>query len=148
MIGPLNVHRGQTRSPEPEEFRRVVAPPAVRYGHRLVLEVPGVSRRDKGAVAMPTFVSLTNWTDQGVANVKDTIRRSDDAKRAATAMGGTIREILWTVGPYDLVVLADFPDDATATAFLLALGSSGNVRTTTMHAFSADEMSQVIGKLG
>jgi uncharacterized protein with GYD domain len=95
-----------------------------------------------------TFVSLINWTDQGIANIKDTIRRSDDAKRAASGMGGTIREIFWTVGPHDLVVIADFPDDATATAFLLALGSSGSVRTTTLRAYSAEEMSQILAKIG
>jgi uncharacterized protein with GYD domain len=97
---------------------------------------------------MPTFVSLINWTDQGVAHVKDTVARSDDAKRAAAAMGGSIKDIYWTVGPYDLVTVADFPDDATATAFLLALSSSGNVRTTTLRAYGADEMNQIIAKLG
>jgi uncharacterized protein with GYD domain len=97
---------------------------------------------------MPTFVSLINWTDQGVSRVKDTVARSEDAKRAASAMGGSIRDIFWTVGPYDLVTIADFPDDATATAFLLALSSGGNVRTTTLRAYCADEMGQIIAKLG
>ena len=97
---------------------------------------------------MPTFVSLVNWTDKGVANFKDTVRRSEDANRAASGMGGSIKEMFWTVGPYDLVVIADFPDDASATAFLLALGSAGNVRTTTMRAYNADEMRQIIAKVG
>jgi uncharacterized protein with GYD domain len=97
---------------------------------------------------MPTFVSLINWTDQGVANFKDTVRRSEDAKRIASGMGGTIKDIFWTVGPYDLVTIAEFPDDATATAFLLALGSVGNVRTTTLRAYSAEEMGQIIAKVG
>ena len=97
---------------------------------------------------MPTFVSLINWTDQGVAHFRDTVSRSEDAKRAASGMGGTIKEIYWTVGPYDLVTIAEFPDDASATAFLLALGSAGNVRTTTLRAYSAGEMSQIIAKVG
>ena len=97
---------------------------------------------------MPTYVSLINWTDQGVANFKNTVARADDAKRAAAGMGGTIKEIYWTVGSYDLVTVAEFPDDTTATAFLLALSSSGNVRTTTLRAFDAAEMSQIIAKLG
>lgn len=97
---------------------------------------------------MPTFVSLINWTDQGVANFKNTVSRSEDAKRAAAGMGGSIKSIYWTVGQYDLVTVAEFPDDATATAFLLALSSSGNVRTTTLRAFDADEMGQIIAKVG
>jgi uncharacterized protein with GYD domain len=97
---------------------------------------------------MPTFVSLINWTDQGVANFRNTVARSEDAKRAAAAMGGTIRDIYWTVGPYDLVTVADFPDDTSATAFLLALSAAGNVRTTTLRAYGAEEMSQIIAKVG
>lgn len=97
---------------------------------------------------MPTFVSLINWTDQGVANFKDTVTRSVDASNAAVAMGGQLKEIYWTVGPYDLVTVADFPDDATATAFLLAVSSRGNLRTTTLRAYSADEMTQIIAKVG
>lgn len=97
---------------------------------------------------MPTFVSLINWTDQGVANFKDTVTRSEEAKSAAAAMGGSIKEIYWTVGPYDLVTVAEFPDDATATAFLLAIGSRGNIRTTTLRAFGAEDMSQIIAKVG
>ena len=97
---------------------------------------------------MPTFVSLINWTDQGVANFKDTVKRSEDGRTAAAALGGELKDIYWTVGPYDLVTVADFPDDATATAFLLRLSAAGNVRTTTLRAYSADEMKQIIGKAG
>jgi uncharacterized protein with GYD domain len=96
---------------------------------------------------MPTFVSLINWTEQGVASFKDTVARSADARTAAAAMGGQIKDIYWTVGPYDLVTVAEFPDDETATAFLLALSSRGNLRTTTLRAFGTDEMSQIIGKV-
>ena len=95
---------------------------------------------------MPTFVSLINWTEQGVANVKDTVVRAADARNAAAAMGGQIKDLYWTVGQYDLVTVAEFPDDETATAFLLALSSRGNVRTTTLRAFGDDEMTRIIGK--
>ena len=97
---------------------------------------------------MPTYISLINWTEQGVANFKGTVGRADDAKRAAAGMGGTIKDIYWTVGPYDIVTVAEFPDDASATAFLLALSSSGNVRTTSMRAFNADEMNEIVAKTG
>ena len=97
---------------------------------------------------MPTFVSLINWTDKGVAGFKETVARGEAAKRAAEAMGGSLKAIYWTVGPYDIVTVAEFPDDATGTAFLLALGAQGNVRTTTLRAFSAEEMTQIIAKVG
>jgi uncharacterized protein with GYD domain len=97
---------------------------------------------------MPTYISLINWTEKGIGNYKDTLDRSKAAEDAAVALGGSFKEIYWTVGPYDVVSIAEFPDDETATAFLLKLGSQGSIRTTTMRAFSSDEMARVLEKAG
>jgi uncharacterized protein with GYD domain len=97
---------------------------------------------------MPTYISLINFTDQGVRTIKDTTQRASAARQLATQMGGDLKGIYWTVGPYDIVTVSDFPDGETATAFLLALGSQGNIRTTTMRGFTADEMTGILGKLG
>jgi uncharacterized protein with GYD domain len=95
---------------------------------------------------MPTYISLTNWTEQGVRGYKDTLDRANAAAEAAKSMGGTVKDVYWTIGPYDLVVVAEFPDDETGTAFLLALGSQGNIRTTTMRAFNSDELAEILKK--
>lgn len=97
---------------------------------------------------MPTYVTLINWTDQGIKNFKDTASRARDAEEAMGKLGVRFRSILWTVGQYDLVVTVEADDEESATAALLALGSQGNLRTTTMRAFDADEMGRIIGKLG
>jgi uncharacterized protein with GYD domain len=97
---------------------------------------------------MPTYVSLTNWTDQGIKNYKDTLDRAQAASDAIAAAGGSLRDIYYTLGAYDIVVIADFPDDETATSFLLGLGSLGNVRSTTMRAFNRDEMARILEKAG
>ena len=96
---------------------------------------------------MTTYISLINWTDQGIRNFSDTVQRAEDAKALAQRMGGSIANIYWTVGQYDLVTVADFPSDEMGTAFLLALGSQGNVRTTTLRAYDASEVGGVISKL-
>jgi uncharacterized protein with GYD domain len=96
---------------------------------------------------MTTYISLINWTDQGIRNFSETVQRADAAKALAQRMGGSITSIHWTVGQYDLVTIADFPDDETGTAFLLALGSQGNVRTTTLRAYNASELAGVLSKL-
>jgi uncharacterized protein with GYD domain len=98
-------------------------------------------------MGMPTYISLINWTDQGLRNFKETVNRTDSARQMAEGMGGTIKEFYWTVGPYDMVGIAEFPDDETGTAFLLALGSLGNVRTTTLRAYNAEEMTGILGKV-
>ena len=97
---------------------------------------------------MPTYVSLIHWTEQGIKNYKDTMKRLEDFTKLAESMGGRVREALYTVGEYDIVVVTEFPDDETATAALLRVGSLGSVRTNTMRAFSADEMGGIIGRTG
>jgi uncharacterized protein with GYD domain len=65
----------------------------------------------------------------------------------ASKFGVTMKDIYWTLGKYDLVTICDAPDEASITAFGLAIGQAGNVRTQTFRAFTKDEMSVVLGKL-
>lgn len=95
---------------------------------------------------MPTYISLINWTDQGIRTFKDSVKRAEAAAEAAKRMGGSLPHIYWTVGQYDLVAISEFPDDESATAFLLALGAQGNIRTSTMMARSAEEITEIISK--
>jgi uncharacterized protein with GYD domain len=74
------------------------------------------------------------------------VKRYEAAKDELAAHGLTIKDIYWTVGPYDIVTIAEAADDETATAALLRLTSQGNVRTTTMRAFSAQEARKLIKK--
>jgi uncharacterized protein with GYD domain len=97
---------------------------------------------------MTTYVSLINWTEQGIQNFRDTTQRAADFTKAVEGSGGTVREVLWTVGEYDIVTIADFPDDETAVAALLQVGSAGNVRSNTLRAFNADEMAGIIRRAG
>jgi uncharacterized protein with GYD domain len=97
---------------------------------------------------MPTYVSLIHWTEQGIKNYKDTMKRLEDFTKLTESKGGRVRETLYTVGEYDIVVVTEFPDDETATAALLQVGSLGNVRTNTMRAFTAEEMGGIISRTG
>lgn len=97
---------------------------------------------------MATYIALVNWTDQGVREFRGTVERADAVADIAQGLGGTQTALYWTVGPYDLVAISEFPDDETATAFALAVSSQGNVRTTSMRAFDAGEMRAIVEKLG
>lgn len=97
---------------------------------------------------MPTYVSLINWTEKGATGFKDTVTRAEAASQLAGSFGGSISAIYWTMGPYDIVVVSEAPDDETAASFALALGSQGNVRMTTMRAFDADAMKGIVAKAG
>jgi uncharacterized protein with GYD domain len=97
---------------------------------------------------MPTYVALMNWTDQGIRSVKDSVQRRDQADALAQKHGASIQQVFWTVGPYDLVSILDAPDEESATAMVLELGSAGNLRTLTLRAYDREEMSGIIGRLG
>jgi uncharacterized protein with GYD domain len=95
---------------------------------------------------MPTYVTLINWTDQGVKNFKDTVDRYEAAQGSMGEAGVSFKDIYWTIGPYDIVGILEAPDDETATAALLSVAGQGNIRTTSLRAFSASEMRGVIEK--
>jgi len=95
---------------------------------------------------MPKFVNLYQFTDAGIKAFAGTVERTRNAEEAIAKMGGKLLSVHWTLGEYDLISVAEFPDDETATAFSLRLAALGNARVTTMRAFDRDEMSGIIAK--
>ncbi len=96
---------------------------------------------------MASYVSLLQWTDQGIRNVKDTTKRGEAAKALAAKVGVKITEVFWTLGAYDLVLILEAPDDETMTAFALSVASLGNVKTQTLRAFRASEFDAILKKM-
>jgi uncharacterized protein with GYD domain len=97
---------------------------------------------------MARYVSLVNWTDQGIAAFQGTLDRAEAAADLAKGLGAELQEIYWCLGPHDIVAILEAPDDETVTAFALKLSAGGNVRTATMRAYSREEMSSIIDKAG
>ena len=97
---------------------------------------------------MTTYVSLISWTEQGIRNFRDSTQRAEDFTKLVEGSGGTVQELLWTVGEYDIVCIADFPDEESGVATLLQVGAAGNVRSKTLRAFNADEMRGIIRRAG
>jgi len=95
---------------------------------------------------VPTYVTLVNFTDQGIRNFRDTPKRARAFTDLAEQMGGKVKDIYWTLGPYDIVVITEAPDDETATAAALKNASLGNVRTTTLRGFDIKEIETIINK--
>jgi uncharacterized protein with GYD domain len=92
---------------------------------------------------MPTYVALVSFTDQGIAGFKDSPKRFDAFAKMLKQEGGKVRDVYWTIGPHDMVAIVDAPDDETMTAALLRVGALGNVRTTTLRAFSKREFADI-----
>ncbi len=95
---------------------------------------------------MTTFISLMNFTDQGIRNVKDSLVRYEAFRVMAEKMGVEVKSVYYTVGHYDIVLITEGSEEAVTSA-LLTMGSLGNVRTQTLRGFSTDEMKEIINNL-
>jgi len=96
---------------------------------------------------MVTYVLLTNFTDQGIRNVKESPKRADAFRQMAKTFGVTVKDLFWTQGRYDVVTILEAPDESSVMSLSLSLGALGNVRTESLRAYSAAEMAAVVGKM-
>jgi uncharacterized protein with GYD domain len=97
---------------------------------------------------MRSYVILADWTDQGAKNIRETLKRAKAFRSLIESRGGELREHLYTLGEYDIIMVAEFPDDETAAAAVLALAALGNVRAKTIRAFTDEETAAIIPQLG
>jgi uncharacterized protein with GYD domain len=97
---------------------------------------------------MAYYVLLVDFTDQGVRNVRETVKRADAFKALAEKQGAKVKTLLWTLGQHDVVSIVEADDDLAATALSLSVSELGNVKTQTLRAFDAADMSQILGKMG
>lgn len=96
---------------------------------------------------MATFITTIKFTQQGIKDIDETIKRAAALKAAGKKMGVKVTDIYWTLGDQDGVLIFEAPDDEAATTLLLHLGSMGNVHTTTCRAFTTSEMEPILAKV-
>jgi uncharacterized protein with GYD domain len=96
---------------------------------------------------MPAYVLLMKMTAKGAADMKNAPQRVADSLKLWDKMGGSLKSIHITMGPYDYVGIGEAPDDETAAAFAMAMSASGNVTTTSMRAFTPDEFAALASRL-
>ena len=94
---------------------------------------------------MAAYILLCNLTDQGARAIKEAPQRRRAARELAKSCGVEMKEVYLAIGPYDLVIHAEAPNDETLATYLLSLGSRGNVRTTTLKVFSETELDKIVG---
>jgi uncharacterized protein with GYD domain len=96
---------------------------------------------------MATYIMLMKMTEQGVKDIKKMPQRIEESIKSAEAIGGKMIGFYATMGEYDYVVIGEAPNNEVMMTFLLGLGSRGNVKTTTLTAFSGEELAQMLKKL-
>jgi uncharacterized protein with GYD domain len=103
---------------------------------------------ERSTAHMPRYVILANWTDRGIRDVKHTTERMDHGGELAEKHALKLEQAYWSVGPYDMLSIFEASDDEALSAYLLQIGSSGNVRTTTLRAYEEEEMPGILRRLG
>ena len=96
---------------------------------------------------MPTYVTLCKLTDQGVKDIKNMPKRIRAAKKMVETVGGKITGFYLTIGDYDYIAISEAPNDEVACTFLLGLGATGLLRTSTLKVFTLDEFTNIVEKL-
>jgi len=96
---------------------------------------------------MPTYITLVNWTDEGIKNVKESPKRLAAFKQAVQNSGGKVVGFYLTMGRYDMVLIAEGTSDEVAASQMLSVASQGSVRTETLKAFTEEEYREIISKV-
>jgi uncharacterized protein with GYD domain len=97
---------------------------------------------------MATYVLLVKLTDKGAADIANVPERIDQSVNAWQEVGGGDLNVLMTMGEYDYCCIGEAPSDEVIMKFLFKLAKRGNVRTSTMKAFSKDQVSELLKGIG
>ena len=100
-----------------------------------------------GQKSITTYLVLWNWTEQGLRNFKDSPKRVEAFRQLVEKNGGKLINFLYTLGKYDGATLVEVPSDEAFLKIASALGSLGNVRTTTMKTWTASEAAKVFAQV-
>jgi len=95
---------------------------------------------------MGTYITLIDYTEQGARTIAESPDRADAFVEAARASGVTVKDVYWTFGGHDGVLILEAPDDKSVSTLLLSLGRAGNVRTHTLRAYGRTEMKGILRK--
>ncbi|MGL4285608.1 MAG: GYD domain-containing protein [Phreatobacter sp.] len=96
---------------------------------------------------MPSYCILLNFTDQGIRTIRDGAKRIDAARDLAGSLGIEFTDLRLCLGTYDVMIQLEAPSDEALAKFVLATGTRGNVRSTTLKTFSEKEYRKLLSEL-
>ena len=98
---------------------------------------------------MATHIILFGFTQQGIERIKESPARVQDAKQVFESLGGKVKDFYGIMGMagYDTLFIVEAPNDEVVAKATLMIAQKGNVRTTTIRAFTEAEYKRVIEDL-
>jgi uncharacterized protein with GYD domain len=101
-----------------------------------------ISLKETGDV-LSNFIVLGNWTERGIGNIQEAPNRIKTTHSMVEKAGGKM-QLYYTLGEYDFAMIVEVPSDEAMVSILACLGSMGNVRTSTMKAWTEEEGAKIL----
>jgi uncharacterized protein with GYD domain len=97
---------------------------------------------------MPKYMVRANYSGGGASGLLEAggTGRRDAVKAFIESAGGKVEAFYYAFGEYDVVVIADVPDNVSVAALSLVSSSSGAVETVTTPLLTAEEIDEAVKK--
>ncbi len=89
---------------------------------------------------MPTYVMLSNLTDEGSKTIKHNPERIKEVNAELETLGVKVVAQYATLGPYDFVNIVEAADNLAIARVSAELASRGTIRLTTLPAIDIDSL--------
>ena len=96
---------------------------------------------------MAKYITLVNYTQKGIENIKESPRRLEAAKETFQAFGAEMQQFYLALGRYDIVIISEAPNEEAVAKAALTIGSRGAVTTETFRVFNEDEYRNLVGAI-
>jgi uncharacterized protein with GYD domain len=145
--GAISGHVGPERPRVEERGEKVEADRRIR--HAISLSARKTSRlKKKGRPSMARYITLINFTDQGIKTIKDWDKRMTATKERLERAGGKLVDVYLTLGEFDAIAITEAPNDEVALRGAIEYGMAGNGRSRTLRAFTAEETLRIVKQIG
>ena len=88
---------------------------------------------------MPTYILLSNLTDDGAKTIKRNPKRIKEVNTELEKLGVKVIAQYAVLGPYDFVNIVEAADNATVARVSAELASRGSIKLTTLPAINIDD---------
>lgn len=91
---------------------------------------------------MAKYLSIASYTAEGIKGLmaKGGTARVEAARRVLADAGGTLESYYFALGPDDVYIVSDLPDNVAAAATAMSAAASGMVVNRTVPLLTADEL--------
>ncbi|MFC1803157.1 GYD domain-containing protein [Thermoproteota archaeon] len=96
---------------------------------------------------MPIYVTLGNFTQKRIETIKNLPEGLKEAKKIFKSFGVKQKELVFTMGRYDVVAIWEAPNEEAITKALLSWGSQGLLRTETLTGFTPEKMVELVKEI-